>query len=205
MSESAEAGDAPRAQGETAVAAAGGDAAADKPAGATGEPAPIATPNVASLELSPPSETAPAEQTTPVEQRALAEQAVTAHHSPQADQDAPTERTASAAPTASLNEVARLNFKDDAADVADAAPTATKKVLRKKSAKSRVAAKTPRKHRTRVAARFNTRESMFMQPRFLSAPQAFQSVPERTRRADARRTPRTNSAVGGPFVTMPVR
>jgi hypothetical protein len=210
-STSEEGGDASKAQGATAVAAGGGEAKADKPAETTGEPAPITTPSVAALELAPANETAPAEQTTPVEQPALAEQPAPVDQSARADQSAredqstPVEHITPAAPTASPNELARLNLEDDAGDAADAAPTTAKKVVRKKHAKTRVAAKTPRKHRTRVAARFNTTDPMFGQPRFLSAPSAFQSAPGRMRRAFARRTPRASSAVGGPFVTTPLR
>ena len=205
----ADRGDTPTGLGETEVAAAGDEAKLDKPAETTSEPAPAATPNVTALELSPASESAPAEQTWPVEQRALAEQNAAVDESAQADQStlagqtAATAQTAPAARTASPNEVARLNLEDDATDTSDAAPAPTKKVVRKKGAKTRVAAKTHRKHRTRVAARFNAPDSMFGQPRFVSAPQAFRPSPRRMHSASAKKAPRASSAVGGPFVTTP--
>ena len=230
---SADGGNAPNAQGETASApaeaavAAGGEktkdeAKADKPADTTGEPAPVATPNVAALQGSPASETAAAEQTTPaeqrvaadetapidqrtaatIEQRTAAEQTAPSDQSTRADQSAPAEQTAPVAPKALPTELARLNLEDDAADAADATSTPIKKAAHKKHSKTRVAAKASRRHRTRVA-RFNPPDGMFGQPHFASAPQAFQSAPRRTHHAAAKKTPHTNSAVGGPLVTMP--
>jgi hypothetical protein len=207
VSASTDGGDAPAAQGATTVAAAGDEAKADKPAEPSNETAPSAGSNVAALDQPPVSEVAPAEQTRPVEQLALAEQPASAEvpapvdQSTRADQSANTEQTAPAAPTASSNEVARLNQGDDAADAAETAPAPSKKIARKKHAKTRVAAKSPRKHRTRVAARFNTPDSMFGQPRFMSAPQTFR--PRRTHTASAKKAPHASSAVGGPLVTTP--
>ena len=123
-----------------------------------------------------------AEQTTPVEQHTLAEQSAPVDQSTRADQSTPPEQTTPAAPNASPNEVARLNLEDDVGVAADAAPTHAKKVVCRKHTKTRVGAKTSRKHRTRVAARFNTTDPMFGQPRFLSAPPAFQSARARMRR-----------------------
>jgi len=129
------------------------------------------------------------------------EQPASVDQSTRADQSATTEQTAPAAPTASPNKMARLHPEDDAADAAETAPAPSKKIARKKHAKTRVAAKTPRKHRTRVAARFNTPDSMFGQPHFASAPPTFR--PRRTHTASAKKAPHAGSAVGGPFVTTP--
>jgi hypothetical protein len=199
--------DAPTAQAATTVAAAGDEAKADKAAEPSNETSPSAASNVAALDQPQVSEVAPAEQTRPVEQLALAEQPASAEQpapvdqSTRADQSATTEQTAPAAPTASPNEVALLNPGDDAADAAETAPAPSKKIARKKHAKTRVAAKSPRKHRTRVAARFNSPDSMFGQPHFASAPQTFR--PRRTHTASAKKARHAGSAVGGPFVTTP--
>jgi hypothetical protein len=183
------------ASGEAAVAAAGDKANTEKPADTTSEPVPAATPNVAALD--PPAtdtiQTAPADQTQPVERTASTEQAASTEQPAPVEQAAPVEQTArlqtaegeqtaraeQSAPreqpvsgeqtgpteqTTSPRHVARPNLEDDAAD---AAPTPAEKIARKKHAKTRVAAKTHRKHHTRVAARANMPDSMFLHPRFV--------------------------------------
>ena len=220
----------PAASGEAAVAAAGDKANIEKPADATGEPVPAATPNVAALER-PAADTdqtapAPADQTQPVERTASTEQAASteqpapveqtarlqtaeAEQTARAEQSAPRgqsvpgEQIGPTEQTTSPKQVARPNLEDDAAD---AAPTPTEKIARKKHAKTRVAAKTHRKHHTRVAARANMPDSMFLQPRFVSAPRAFQSPTGMWRvQVTSRRTSSPGSAVGGPFVRTPSR
>jgi hypothetical protein len=175
----------PAASGEAAVAAAGDKANIEKPADATGEPVPAATPNVAALErpAADTDQTAPADQTQPVErtvsteqaapveqtarlQTAEAEQTARAEQSAPRGQPVPGEQIGPTEQTTSPMKIARPNLEDDAAD---AAPTPTEKIARKKHAKTRVAAKTHRKHHTRVAARANMPDSMFLQPRFVSA------------------------------------
>jgi hypothetical protein len=212
----------PAASGEAAVAAAGDKANIEKPADATGEPVPAATPNVAALErpAADTDQTAPADQTQPVErtvsteqaapveqtarlQTAEAEQTARAEQSAPRGQSVPGEQIGPTEQTTSPKQVARPNLEDDAAD---AAPTPTEKIARKKHAKTRVAAKTHRKHHTRVAARANMPDSMFLQPRFVSAPRAFQSPTGMWRvQVTSRRTSSPGSAVGGPFVRTPSR
>jgi hypothetical protein len=216
------------ASGEAAVAAAGDTANIEKPAGTTGEPVPAATPNVAALER-PATDTdqtapadqphpvertasteqaAPVEQTAPVEQSARlqtaeAEQTARAEQSAPREQPVPGEQIGPTGQTTSAKQIARQNLEDDAAD---AAPAPTEKIARKKHAKTRVAAKTHRKHHTRVAARANMPDSMFLQPRFVSAPRAFQSPTGMWRaQVTSRRTSSPGSAVGGPFVRTPSR
>jgi hypothetical protein len=140
---------------------------------------------VAPAEQTPPVEQlALAEQPAPVEQLAPVEQPEPVDQSTRADQNATTEQTAPAAPAVSPDKVARLNLEDDAADATKRAPAPGKKIARKKRTKTRVAAKSHHKHRTRVAARFNTADSMFGQPRFMSAPQTFQPRRVRKRRRE---------------------
>jgi hypothetical protein len=210
------------ASGEAAVAAAGDTANIEKPADATGEPVPAATPNVAALERpatdtdqtapadqpQPVERTASTEQTAPVEQSArlqtaAAEQTARAEQSAPRELPVPGEQIGPTEQTTSPKKIARPNLEDDAAD---AAPTPTEKIARKKHAKTRVAAKTHRKHHTRVAARANMPDSMFLQPRFVSAPRAFQSPTGMWRvKVTSRRTSSPGSAVGGPFVRTPSR
>ena len=186
------------------------------------EPVPAATPNVAALErpAADTDQTAPADQTQPVErtvsteqaapveqtarlQTAEAEQTARAEQSAPRGQSVPDELIGPTEQTTSPKQVARPNLEDDAAD---AAPTPTEKIARKKHAKTRVAAKTHRKHHTRVAARANMPDSMFLQPRFVSAPRAFQSPTGMWRvQVTSRRTSSPGSAVGGPFVRTPSR
>jgi hypothetical protein len=156
----------------------------------------------------PRRQPAPVEQAAPVEQTARlqtaeAEQTARAEPSTSRQQPVAGEQTGPAEETTSPKQVARLNSEDDAAD---AAPTPGKKIARKKHAKTRVAAKAHRKHHTRVAARANMPDSMFLQPRFVSAPRAFQSPTGMWRvKVTSRRTSSPGSAVGGPFVRTPSR
>jgi hypothetical protein len=208
--------------GEAAVAAAGDGANTEKPADTTGEPVPAATPNVAAVErpATDTDQTAPADQTQPVErtasteqaapveqtarlQTAEAEQTARAEQSAPREQPVPGEQISPTEQTTSPKQVARPNLEDDAAD---AAPTPTEKIARKKHAKTRVAAKTHRKHHMRVAARANMPDSMFLQPRFVSAPRGFHSPTGMWRiKVTSRRTSSPGSAVGGPFVRTPSR
>jgi hypothetical protein len=116
---------------------------------------------------------------------------------PPADQAAPAERAASpivvAPPSAE-------------SDAAGAIPTTAKKIARKKNSTTHVAAKTHRKQHTRVAARSNTRDSMLLQPHFVSAPEAFrQTARVRHAKVASKKMANRSSPVGGPFVTTPGR
>ena len=154
---------------ETQAAQAARDAEQGEAAVKTSEPASAAAvPDVAAIEP-------PADQAQPVEQ--------------------PAEQTNTAPESATTTEA-----KASAKTVRKAAAKTQRGTLRNAVKRQRVAAKThrARRRRARAVAQFNDQNSMFQQPYFQSAPDAFQGQPVKSRRT-ARKTA-GNTAVGGPFV-----
>jgi hypothetical protein len=142
---------------------------------------------------------APVEQTARLDQPAETEQTAHAEQTAAIEQPARGEETAPAGRAASPNEIAQPNEKDDASDTV---PLPPERIVRKKHAKTRVAAKAHHKHHTRVAARAIS--DPFAQPHFMSAPRGMYSPAGMRRvKVTSRRSP--GSAMGGPLVAAPGR